>query len=194
MSTPKSDTPTITAFGDHDLIVPSHKLGRVVTVTDGEVTPDPEPVARAEAALAELSGEFTQWMQAECDRLDSARCEIRTLGAGGAARDELFRAAHDIKGQASTFGYPLAAEVADSLCRLIEHTPDSMQMALALIDQHVDAVRAIIREAGNDACEKVAAVLAAKLRQVTDEFLVHVNGGRAGYLDGVVSPSLAPSR
>lgn len=69
-----------------------------------------------------------------------------------------------------------------------------MQVPLALIDQHVDAVRAIIREAGSDAGEKVAAVLTAKLRQVTDEFLVHANRGRAGYLDGVVSPSLVPFR
>ncbi len=35
-------------------------------------------------------------------------------------REALFRAAHDIKGQAATLGFPLAAAVADSLCRLIE--------------------------------------------------------------------------
>ena len=62
-----------------------------------------------------------------------------------AHRDELFRAAHDIKGQAATFGFR-SSPVADSLCRLIEHTPDMKRMPLTLIDQHVDAVRAIMRE------------------------------------------------
>ncbi|MGC3956684.1 MAG: Hpt domain-containing protein [Verrucomicrobiota bacterium] len=42
-------------------------------------------------------------------------------------RDELFHAAHDIKGDAATFGYPSAAPIAESLCRLIEHTPDLAQ-------------------------------------------------------------------
>ena len=41
-----------------------------------------------------------------------------------ATRDELFHAAHDIKGEAATFGYPLVAPAADSLCRLLEHTPE----------------------------------------------------------------------
>jgi len=36
---------------------------------------------------------------------------------------ELFRAAHDIKGEAATFGYPAVVGAADSLCRLLEHTP-----------------------------------------------------------------------
>ena len=194
MPKPKSDLPTVTVFADHDVIVPVHRLGRVVTVTDGEATPDLGPVARAEAALGELSAEFGQWMRAECDRLDRARSQVKKPGACAAARHELFRAAHDIKGQAPTFGYPLAAEAAESLCRVIDHTPESMQIPLALIDQHVDAVRAIIREAGSEAGDKVAAALVAKLRQVSDEFLVHANRHRAGYLDGIIGPPRAPSR
>ena len=44
----------------------------------------------------------------------------------------LFRAAHDIKGEASTFGFPAVAGVAESLCRLIEHTPDMQRIPLTL--------------------------------------------------------------
>ncbi len=132
-------------------------------------------------------------MQAECDRLDAARSQVKKAGLNGTARHDLFRAAHDVRGQASTFGYPLATEAAESLCRLLEHTPDAVPVPLALIDQHVDAVRAIIREAGNESGEKLAAALTGKLRSVTDGFLVHANRERIGYLDGIVSPPLAPS-
>ena len=59
---------------------------------------------------------------------------------------ELFRAAHDIKGEAATFGYPAVVGAADSLCRLLEHTPDMSRIPLTLVEQHVDAVRAIARE------------------------------------------------
>ena len=68
---------------------------------------------------------------------------MRAGGINQGTRDGLFLAAHDIKGQAATFGFPLVAPVADSLCRLIEHTPDMARLPFGLIDQHVDAIRAI---------------------------------------------------
>ena len=83
-----------------------------------------DPVARAEQALAGLSGEFRKWMSVECDRLAAAHAVILKQGFNRVTREELFRAAHDIKGDAATFGYPTAAAAAESLCRIIEHAPD----------------------------------------------------------------------
>jgi chemotaxis protein histidine kinase CheA len=104
----------------------------------------------------------------------------------------LFRAAHDIKGEAETFGFPYAGHVADSLCRLIEHSPDLTRIPIALVDQHVDAVRAIIREAQSKDAEKIVTKLVTRLRQVTDDFLTHENRDRPDYLDGILAPPLAP--
>jgi HPt (histidine-containing phosphotransfer) domain-containing protein len=193
MTKSRSDMPAVTTFADHEVIVPPHKLAAALTVTDGDVTPDLGPVARAEAALAQLSGEFAGWMRAECDRLDVARRTTKHHALTGAVREDLFRAAHDIKGQAATFGYPLAAEAADSLCRLLEHAPAVDRIPPALIDQHVDGVRAIIRQDAK-ADHAVAAALVKRLRQVADEFLVRENRDRPGYLDGIVGPPLAPAR
>jgi len=68
---------------------------------------------------------------------------------------------------------PLVAPVADSLCRLIEHTPEMTRLPMNLIDQHVDAVRAIMREHGRPQTEAVAAKLTQKLREVCEHFLAH---------------------
>jgi HPt (histidine-containing phosphotransfer) domain-containing protein len=194
MAKSRSNSPAISTFADHEVIVPEHRLRGAVSVTGGDASPDFDAIARAEAALAELSSEFADWMQAECERLDSARRKIKAAGALADGREELFRAAHDIKGQAATFGYPLAAEAASSLCRLLEHTPDPKRVPLTLIDQHVDGVRAIIREDVREASDTIASQLANKLRRVTDEFLVHENRHRPGYLDGIVAmaPPLVP--
>jgi HPt (histidine-containing phosphotransfer) domain-containing protein len=108
-------------------------------------------------------------------------------------RQELFLAAHDLKGDAGTFGYAAAAPAADSLCRLIEHTPDPAKIPLALVDQHVDAVRAIVREYGREDILQVAVALTNRLRQVTDEFLVSVNRHRPDYLKSITSPPLVPN-
>ena len=188
----RSESPNISTYSDHDLIVPPHRMGNVVTMTGRDLTPDFDAIARAEAAMATLSNQFASWMQAECDRLDAARNRIKSAGLKDSACEELFRAAHDIKGQAATFGYPLAADVADSLCRLLEHSPDHGRVSLTLVDQHVDGIRAIIREDVRDAGNATAKALTTSLRQVTDEFLIHENRHRPGYLDDIVAPALVP--
>ncbi len=65
-------------------------------------------------------------------------------------------------------------------------------MPFALIDQHVDGVRAIIREDARAVGNRTAVALAAGLRRITDDFLLQKNQDRPGYLDGIVSPPLAP--
>jgi hypothetical protein len=186
---PDKDAPAVSIFSDHEMIVPMNKLARAISMTSHR---DDDPVARAEEALAQLSGEFGEWIAQECDRLDRARHAVKQKGFDKKNRDELFLAAHDIKGDAPTFGFPLAAPAAESLCRVLEHSPDPQRVPLSLIDQHVDAVRAIVREYGRPDIADIATALNAKLRSVTQEYLTHENRHRPGYLDGVFSPPLAP--
>ncbi len=167
MASTKPELTAIRSFADHEVITPPNKLQGAV----GRAIAGDDPVARAEAALAQLSTEFTDWMHDECEQLDRARLNVRQNGLTALPRETLFRAAHDIKGQAATLGFPLVAEVAGSLCRLIEETHDPKCIPLDLIDQHVDAVRAIIREHDRPHAEAIAAKLTRTLRQVCEDFL-----------------------
>jgi len=188
----KPDPAAVSTFADHEVIVPPNKLKKAVQkLKPGEKVAF-DPVERAEAALAELAADFSVWMESECARLDAARNAVRASGITQGSKDVLFRAAHDIKGQAATFGYPMVAPVADSLCRLIEHTPDIARLPLRLIDQHVDAVRAIVHRNTRGDVGKYAAELAEKLRHVTDEFLMRENHDNPDTLESILSPSLAP--
>jgi HPt (histidine-containing phosphotransfer) domain-containing protein len=186
-----SPPPDVTTFGDHDVIVPPNKLKKAVVRVNPADAAEPDPVARAEQALVEISGDFSRWMEAECERLDAARHNV-AAGFTEETRDELFRAAHDIKGEAATFGFPLAQPVAASLCRLIEHSPDPARIPLALIDQHVDGIRAIVHRNAEGNTTRKAQMLAERLRQVTEEFLVHANRDRPDYLDEIEAPKLVP--
>jgi chemotaxis protein histidine kinase CheA len=193
MSEKKANLAAVSTFADHEVILPPNKLKKAVQKVKPEAKVDFDPVARAEAALAELADDFTQWMDQECERLDTARVAMRANGINQGTRDALFLAAHDIKGQAATFGFPLVMPVADSLCRLIEHTPDMKRIPLGLVDQHVDAVRAITHKNARGNSESTAARLAEKLRTVTEEFLVYENRDRPDYLEQVAGPSIVPA-
>jgi HPt (histidine-containing phosphotransfer) domain-containing protein len=187
----KNEKLAVATFSDHEVIMPPNKLRKAVA-TAADDTGGDDPVARAEAALAGLAGEFSSWMESECTRLDATRRDVRAKGFDKATHQALFHAAHDIKGDAPTFGFPAATGLADSLCRLLEHTPDMTRIPFALVDQHVDAIRAVIRETAHPGSAGMAEALTRRLREVTDEFLVHENSDRPDYLEGIVAPPLAP--
>jgi HPt (histidine-containing phosphotransfer) domain-containing protein len=189
MSRHKDDAPSVATYADYEVITPPHELRKVLAPA-GDVIDD--PVGRAEAALAELSSEFSGWMESECDRLEAARQDVKRGGFTQKSHEVLFRAAHDIKGEAGTFGYPAVAGIANSLCRLIEHTPDMQRIPLPLVDQHVDAVRAVVREYGRPDLLDAATALTRRLREVTDEFLKTENSFRPDYLENIFAPPLVP--
>ena len=130
MANAKADI-EVKKFSDHHVITQPNPLRKVMRrMADDDID---DPVARAEKALADLSGEFKQWMEEEVRRLVTAHDAIAKSGVTTASRDELFRAAHDIKGDAATFGYPSAGAVAESLCRVIEHAPDFAKVPSDLV-------------------------------------------------------------
>ncbi len=189
MAPTKPSNPDVASFKDHDVITPPNRLQGAV----GRAVAGDDPVARAEAALAELSAEFSGWMHAECDELDRARRSALAAGLAAPQRDALFRTAHDIKGQAATLGFPLIAAIAESLCKLIEETFDPRRIPPALIDQHVDAVRAIAREHDRPHAEATAEKLTRRLRDVSEEFLRR-EGKDHDASDRTPSPPIAPAK
>ncbi|HWP27227.1 MAG TPA: Hpt domain-containing protein [Xanthobacteraceae bacterium] len=178
-------------YSDHELITPDHRPLRQALVP--AMPGDEDPVSRAEAALGTLARDFEKWMADDCQRLNAAREEVKVGGFNAQNRETLFHISDNIKGNAATFGYGEAGPIADSLCRLLEHTPDPARIPLQLVDQHVDAIRAIVREHDRPDIGTMASVLAARLRQVTEEFLVHENRHRPEYLAAMESPTLVSS-
>jgi HPt (histidine-containing phosphotransfer) domain-containing protein len=180
----------VKTFATHHVITQPNPLREVLRRVDEKDIDD--PIARAEKALAGLSGEFKEWMLIEADRLSAAHAAILRNGFTLKAAEELFRAAHDIKGDAATFGYPSAAVAAESLCRIIEHAPDLNKVPADLIKHHIDAIQAIVRDHTRLDSAKVATELSRKLRGVADEYLVHVNRDRPEHLEAIMAPSIVP--
>jgi len=189
MVSAKPRAPDTTTYSDHQVITPDPAPLRqaLVPATPG----DEDPIACAEKALIALSSDFGNWMIDDCERLDAARNEAKANGLTEKNRETLLHTSDDIKGNAATLGYAQAAPVADSLCRLLEHTPDMARISLELIDQHVDAIRAIVREHNRTDITGIATVLTVRLRQVTEAFLAQENRDRPEYLQAIASPPIS---
>ena len=178
-------------FADHQVITQPNPLRKVLLRVPESDRDD--PVGRAEKALAGLSGEFKNWMTIEADRLSDAHASILRDGFTDVTREELFRAAHDIKGDAATFGFPSASAAAESLCRIIEHAPDLDEVPSNLIAHHINAIQAIVRERTKLDTASTAGVLSRSLRGIADEFLTHANRDRPEHLEAILAPSIIPS-
>jgi HPt (histidine-containing phosphotransfer) domain-containing protein len=191
MAAQKPGKLTVETFAEHQVITQPNPLRAAVRrVADDDID---DAVARAEQALAGLSGEFADWMATECQRLSAAHTAVLKDGLNEITRQELFRAAHDIKGDAATFGYPAAAAAADSLCRILEHTPELGHVPLDLIEVHVTAVQAIVREHARLDRLGVAEELSKRLRGMSDKFLIEANRDRPDHLEAILAPSIVPA-
>ena len=190
MAKQKPENLQVKTFADHHVITQPNPLRKVLLrVPESDLD---DPVGRAEKALAGLSGEFKNWMTIEADRLSAAHAAILHDGFTDDTREELFRAAHDIKGDAATFGFPSAGAAAESLCRIIEHAPELDHVPSDLIAHHINAIQAIVRERTKLDTAATAGVLSRSLRGIADEFLTHANRDRPEHLEAILAPSIIP--
>ena len=190
MAKDKPGSIEVKTFADHKVITQPNPLRKVLRRVDD--TDQDDPVARAEKALAGLSGEFKNWMTVEADRLSAAHAALLKNGYTDGNCQELFRAAHDIKGDAATFGYPSAGAAADSLCRIIEHAPDLDEVPSDLIAHHINAIQAIVRERTKLDTVSMASELSRQLRGIADAYLTHANRDRPEHLEAILAPSIVP--
>jgi len=160
---------------DHTVITPRNVLkAKAAVMIDRSAGIEETAVRRAEQALKALSVNFNVWMEESLRKLSDSRDRLRRTPPPAGAHAALHRAAHDIRGQASMLGFPLAARVGASLCRIIEESkPAALHEGLmaTLVDQHVDAIRAIVREGVSKSKERVGEALAVELETITDRLL-----------------------
>jgi len=131
---------------------------------------DPNAIAKAEAALKSLSANFGEWLQDELTKLDSARTRIKTDGLTTESTENLYLRAHDLKGLGATYEFPIITRMAGSLCKLIDDPDKRTNAPLFLIDAHIDAIRASVRDNIRDETNPIGKHLAEELESQVKAF------------------------
>lgn len=105
-----------------------------------------EALANAEAEFEKMAEDYPDWVQ---DYIRSLRDHQNRCIDTPELRHNTFKklreAAHDLKGQGGTFGYPLISQFGDSLYNVTapaETYPDSV---IEVIKAHIDAMNAVIK-------------------------------------------------
>ncbi|TXH38725.1 MAG: hypothetical protein E6Q98_02660 [Rhodospirillaceae bacterium] len=106
-----------------------------------------QTLARARAAVEALARDYINWARADIDACqkcldqavaqpDQRETHIRTL----------FAVAHNIKGQGTSFGYPLMTRIGQSLCHLTRTGRPFADGDLSLIAAHLAALRQVLEK------------------------------------------------
>lgn len=155
----------------YQIISPPKKLQKKANIRIlGDKSLDLASVDRAEAGLSKLAGDFQMWMNEEVDRLQHCYlkyCRLPSLEN----RKLLLAASQDVRGHASTYGFPVAGRLAFSLCSALEES-EALARHKDVLDRLLDAITAIVRQNARDehplAKELEKELLAFKRRKLSD--------------------------
>jgi chemotaxis protein histidine kinase CheA len=131
---------------------------------------DPQDlIAKAEAALAALSDQFTPWLEGELAKLEAARAALDLDPLDVQAFDSLHQRAHDLKGLGTTCQFESITRLAASLCRLVAaHTP-GQPPRLDLIDAHIQGIKTALSENLGNADQDPARTMIEALERAVED-------------------------
>lgn len=165
MSTPQKSSAPV-AKGECEIIhVPNVLL---MKVGPGFKASAPASIARAEQAMKAMSSESGEWLEQEVAALEQVRATVKQDGLTAEVGRSLSTKALDLKGLGTTYHHPLVSRVGGSLFKLLDEVALA-HVPMALIDAHVDAARAIVRNKIRDAAHPVGVTLVAELERRVSE-------------------------
>jgi len=134
--------------GAYEMITPPNKLKAKVGSGKGI---DAAAIDRAREVIANMAGDFETRAVIEIDQilmlLNKAKRAAQAETAAAANQDylvDIFRIAHELKGQGGTFGYTLVTKIGGSLCDYIESIADDNSVDAEIVLAHAFALRAVV--------------------------------------------------
>ncbi len=109
---------------------------------------DPRVLDQMQSTIRTLETKYAEALSAQISMLQLL---VEPSAKGDTeARSRLYSLAHDMRGLAGTFGFPLVGRFADSLCRYVEHCNEEDWRDGSVLRFHVDAIRDAIDNPGTD--------------------------------------------
>lgn len=125
--------------------------------------------AECDSTMGALRADYERWTHDALARMTEALITARARSEARAlALRQLFEAAHDVKGQGASFGYPLLSRIGQSLCRLGHGASYEAFPAetLKVVGAHIDAMKIILEKRIRGDGGALGARLAEKLESM----------------------------
>lgn len=130
------------------------------------------PSASRVLSEEELVASYLEVARKDVDDLEALAAQLREdRAAWPTIRQAMYQIVHNVKGQGTSFGYPLMTRVGESLLRLVKASDGSIAPDLRLLEAHIAALRTILQHdirghggaSGEALAEKLESLVAAAL-------------------------------
>lgn len=129
-----------------------------------------EAIEEADTAVAALG---TNYPQRAGEKVSNLYRLLEAMPAAGSAResiDALYSIAHEIRGEGTSFGFPLATSIATGLCAVLEDQDQASEALREAIRLHIDSLNLVVSvpiegdggEQGAELLDGLQKVLSAK--------------------------------
>ncbi len=135
----------------------------------GPISVDPVRLKKAEEAVAKLAELYPERLVAEVRVVRETWETLRADPEDEDAARRLRRCIHDIKGQAATFSFPLATEIASAIRGLVAAGMTGIPKGPDVIDAHVNALAVIANDRLKDDGGPAGRALVAGLLQAREK-------------------------
>jgi hypothetical protein len=130
-------------------------------------------VDKAGKVVEGLRGEFEEIAKVEVVKLVAAATALMSQPNDIAKRDEVYKIAHELRGQGGSYGYPLVTRFGDQLCRYLDAAAGLDAKSLVIVKATADAIGVVINSKvagdGGDTGRALVAMLDKVLAQVKGE-------------------------
>jgi hypothetical protein len=133
---------------------------------------DPRAIDHMQDTIDSLRLTYAEALQAQIDRLvalATPACE-----GYGPAREKLYTIAHDTRGLAGTFGFPLVGRIAHSLCDYLELGKRKTWLDTTLVSLHASAMRDAVKTGSKNEADDEAVL--RELEALVDRALSAAQG------------------
>lgn len=101
-------------------------------------------VDRAAKVVDSLRGEFEEIAKGEVVKLVAAATALVASPNDIGKRDEVYKIAHELRGQGGSYGYPLVTRFGDQLCRYLDAAAMLDAKSLVVVKAAADAISVVI--------------------------------------------------
>jgi CheY-like chemotaxis protein len=147
--------------------LPNRLRDKIAGSARGPLVIDPAILEGAERQLDRLEGDYAEWVKGSLQRLYRAygQAASEEIAKRPATVAMMNRIALELRGQGTTFGYPLITEFAKSLYECTENAKHIDDTLLRFIKDHIDGITVVIRDRMKGMAGEVGAALVAGLEQ-----------------------------
>ena len=127
-----------------EVITPPDTLKKKVK-TGGPGAVDLDTLNRAEAVIADMTGNYLEWTAQDLAKIHQALEDLKAEKKDHKdALARIFQLSHDMKGQGGSFGYTLMTILGRTLCTFVEKREDAGPAEVEVIQLHINAMDLVI--------------------------------------------------